>query len=68
MQEFVERHGLQHVTHAADTDGRIWQAFEIAAQPAWVFIDGQTGDAERVLGSLSEAELVTRIEALVADP
>jgi hypothetical protein len=64
MEEFVTRHDLDGVPHIADPDGEIWQLFGVAAQPAWVFVDGETGDAERVLGTLSNGDLRQHIDAL----
>jgi peroxiredoxin len=63
MQDFVDRHGLQ-VTNIADVEGVVWEQFGVVAQPAWVFIDGETGTAERVLGALPPDELQARLDAL----
>jgi hypothetical protein len=63
MQDFVDRHELQ-LTNIADVDGVVWEQFGVVAQPAWVFVDGDTGDAERVLGALSPDDLRARLEAL----
>lgn len=64
MEQFVTRHDLDGIAHIADTDGEIWQLFGVAAQPAWVFVDGETGDIERVLGALSTGDLEQRVDAL----
>jgi thiol-disulfide isomerase/thioredoxin len=64
MQAFVDEHGLDDIVHLADGEGQVWQRFGVVAQPAWVFIDGETGRAERVLGTIPEATLVERLEAL----
>jgi len=64
MEEFVSRHELGHVRHIADVEGEVWQQFGVVAQPAWVFIDGASGQPERVLGAIPEPELVDRLEAL----
>ena len=64
MEAFVAEHGLEQVPQAADTDGEIWQALGIPAQPAWMFVDGETGQVERVLGALSTSDLQARIDAL----
>ena len=66
MAEFVGRHALEHVPNAADVDGAIWQRFGVTGQPAWVFIDGETGEAERVYGAIGEQGLAERLEALAA--
>lgn len=64
MEAFVTEHGLEQVPHLADTDGEIWRTFGIPAQPAWAFVDGETGQIERVLGALSPDDLQARIDAL----
>ena len=64
MEEFVARHDMDKVRHIADVEGKVWQQFGIVGQPAWVFIDGDTGDAERVLGAMSPEDLAARLEAL----
>ena len=64
MEEFVDRHELDQVRHIADVDGEVWQQFGVVAQPAWVFIDGQSGRPERVLGAIPRGELEDRLESL----
>lgn len=64
MQAFVERHDLSHVPHAADVDGEVWERFGITGQPAWVFVDGETGAVTREFGALDEAALSEHLEQL----
>ena len=52
MQEFVERHGLDGIPHVDDVDGAVWSRFGIVGQPAWVFVDGDTGAVEARMGTL----------------
>lgn len=66
MEEFVAQHQLQGLTHVADVEGQIWQQYGIVGQPAWVFIDGETGRAERVLGAIPEGDLQSRLDALAS--
>lgn len=66
MEQFVGRHELGDVRHIADVDGEVWQQFGVVAQPAWVFIDGETGEAERVLGAIPDDELAGRLESLAS--
>lgn len=66
MEEFVARHGLDDVRNIADVEGEVWQQFGVVAQPAWVFIDGETGEAERVLGAIPEGDLEGRLESLAS--
>lgn len=63
MQDFVARHDLR-LTTIADVDGAVWEQFGVVAQPAWVFIDGDTGTVERVLGALPREDLEARLDAL----
>lgn len=63
MQDFVDRHDLG-VTNIADVGGEVWEQFGVVAQPAWVFIDGDTGAAERVLGALPREDLEARLDEL----
>lgn len=66
MTEFVERHDLGHVRHAVDQDQQVWGAFGVPGQPAWVFVDGETGEATRRFGALSPEELVAVLDELEA--
>lgn len=66
MAEFVDRHGLRNIDHVADLELQIWNEFDIVGQPAWVFIDGQTGEVERILGPLGAAALTEKLTALAA--
>ncbi len=66
MDDFVARHGLEDVTHIADTDGEVWGRFGIAGQPAWVFIDGETGERETILGGLGEDGLEAKVVDLTS--
>lgn len=64
MQDFVARHGLQDMVNIADVQGEVWRSFGIVAQPAWVFVDGESGRRERVLGALDTAGLRRRLDGL----
>lgn len=64
MEQFVGRHGLEHVTQVADVDLELWRRFGIVGQPAWVFVDAETGAVTPYLGSLTAEELTERIAAL----
>lgn len=65
---FVERHGLSHVRHAYDAEGQVWAAFSIVGQPAWVFVDGATGEASVTFGALTPEQLTVRLGDLEAGP
>lgn len=64
MAEFVTRHELALIDHVADVELEIWQANGIAGQPAWIFIDGETGATSTRFGGLGEDGLRSEIEAL----
>lgn len=65
MQEFVARHGLEDMVTIADLNGEVWQRFGVVGQPAWVFLDAETGTGERVLGALPRGEVERRLEDLL---
>ncbi len=66
MRAFVVNHDLEHVPHAVDGDGRVWARLGIAGQPAWVFVDGATGTANRHLGALSVQQLDHMLDRLAS--
>ena len=65
MADFVKRHELEHVDTIADVDGEVWAANGIGAQPAWVFVDGETGEATTKFGELGTDGLNAAIDDLV---
>lgn len=68
MLEFVDRHDLDTIDHAADVDGVVWDINDVGGQPAWVFVDGETGDATTAFGALGDEGLRAGIaEHLGAD-
>lgn len=64
ISAFVDRHELGHVRHAIDQEEQVWGAFGIVGQPAWVFVDGATGEPTVTFGALSEEQLLARLEEL----
>ena len=64
MAAFVARHGLDHIDHVADVDGTVWALNGMAGQPAWVFVDAETGAAEKAFGALGVEGLNAAIDAL----
>lgn len=64
LGEFVDRHGLDMIHMVGDYDSKVWAANGIGTQPAWVFIDGETGEATTRFGELGLEDLVKEIEAL----
>ena len=64
MAEFVARHDLDLIDHVADVDGTVWAINGIGGQPAWVFIDGETGETETQFGALGVPGLDDAIDEL----
>lgn len=56
-QGFLSDYGVGGFTHLYDEDGSIWQAFDVAYQPAFAFINDD-GSVETVPGSLGEDEIL----------
>ena len=65
MQEFVTKHQLTFA-NIKDNDGLVFAQFDVAYQPAWVFIQ-QDGTSESILGAMDEATLTKMLEKL-GDP
>ena len=57
MLQFVDRHGVDTIDHVADVDGEVWDINGIGGQPAWVFVDGTSGEAATKFGALGEEGL-----------
>jgi len=62
MQEFVSKYPVRF-RHLADTNAAIWAKFGVTYQPAYAFISPD-GSIDVYRGSLSEAELTQRVQAL----
>ena len=62
MQEFVAKHQLTF-TNIKDNDGLVFAQFDVAYQPAWVFIQ-QGGTSETNLGAMDEVTLTAMLEKL----
>jgi peroxiredoxin len=63
MRGFIDRHGLQDVTHLADPDGTVWRLYEVTAQSTFVILDETGAVVER--GIRGTAELPHRLDPLV---
>jgi len=66
MADFVTETGTGGITHIADLNGFIWNAYGVYSQPAFVFIDDD-GTVEVFVGSLSSDGLVEKIDNLIAN-
>jgi hypothetical protein len=62
MQEFAAKHQLTFA-NIKDNDGLVFAQFDVAYQPAWVFIQ-QDGTHETKLGAMDEATLTKMLEKL----
>ena len=62
MQEFVAKHQLTF-GNIKDNDGLVFAQFDVAYQPAWVFIQ-QDGPSETNLGAMDEVELSKMLNKL----
>ena len=62
MQDFVAKHQLTFA-NIKDNDGLIFSQFDVAYQPAWVFIR-QDGIFETNLGAMDEVTLTEMLNQL----
>ena len=62
MQEFVAKHQLTF-GNIKDNDGLVFTQFDVAYQPAWVFIQ-QDGTSETNLGAMDEVTLSKMLNKL----
>ena len=62
MQEFVTKRQLTFA-NIKDNDGLVFAQFDVAYQPAWVFIQ-QDGTSESILGAMDEVTLTKMLEKL----
>jgi thiol-disulfide isomerase/thioredoxin len=65
MEDFVSDTDTGSLTHVVDDSGDIWSSYEVAAQPAFAFIDDD-GSYEVVIGAMGEEALTERMTALAA--
>lgn len=63
LQAFTAKYGVDGFTELADTDAAVWARFGVTRQPAYAFIR-PNGQVEVVRGSLPEADLNARVQAL----
>ena len=62
MQEFVAKHQLTFA-NIKDNDGLVFAQFDVAYQPAWVFIQ-QDGTSETNVGAMDEVTLTAMLNKL----
>ncbi len=63
MRRFVDDTGTAGFTHVVDQDGSLWSRFDVIAQPAFVFVDGQ-GAVDSFNGSLPAVDLKRIVDEL----
>jgi len=63
MQQFADKHQLDTFVHLNDERAAVWAKFDVTHQPAFAFISAD-GEVEVVKGTLSQAELSSKLEAL----
>ena len=67
MEDFVDRHDLEHITHVADFSGDFWRSLDVTYQPWWMFVNDDGQIISNWQGRLSEEEireLVTELQDL----
>jgi hypothetical protein len=64
MSAFVQRNDVSSIDHVADVDSTVWDINGVAAQPAWVFVDGETGATSTRFGELGVEGLSDEIRKL----
>jgi peroxiredoxin len=62
MQDFMDKHQITFA-NIKDNDGLVFAQFDVAYQPAWVFIQ-QDGTSETNLGAMDEVTLTSMLEKL----
>jgi peroxiredoxin len=62
MQDFIDKHQITFA-NIKDNDGLVFAQFDVAYQPAWVFIQ-QDGTSETNLGAMDEVTLSSMLEKL----
>jgi hypothetical protein len=66
MEDFVADTGVGGLTHLPDDDGKIWQAYRIIGQPAFVFIT-PSGEVTTFTGALGGDKLRDAVETNTLD-
>ncbi len=66
LNNFISRHGLEHMTHLHDHDGTFWVDLDVTYQPWWMFINDNGEVVLNWQGRLSEEEIREVMDILVA--
>lgn len=65
MAKFVIDYEMTEFEHVADVSNGLWKAFDITAQPSFVFINDD-GNIRRNVGSLTPEEISAELDLLLA--
>ena len=65
MQDFIASTGVGSLRHVSDESGDLWARYDIASQPAWVFINDD-GAFTRSIGALGEDGLAREVQTLLS--
>lgn len=65
MEQFVDEFDLGGFEHIADKESSIWRAFQVNAQPSFVFIN-DNGHLRRHIGGLEFEQLTDELDSLIA--
>lgn len=63
IEQFVDLYGVDAFPHIADLDLEIWMRYDVASQPAFVFIDDD-GSVETVIGAMGHSRLSSKLDDL----
>lgn len=66
MEKFVNDYEMAGFEHIADVSNGLWQAFDVSAQPSFIFINDD-GAITRHIGGLSREQIAEQLDILVAN-
>ncbi len=66
IESFIDSTGVDGFEHIVDETGEVWTDFEIASQPAFIFLN-QDGETDRRLGAMGESGITNALEDLIAN-
>jgi len=65
VDEFLDFTGVGDATHVMDTDGSLWEAFGVALQPAFLFVNDD-GTFERAGAGVTTEDILEQAERLAS--
>lgn len=66
MEKFVTDYDMGAFEHIADVTNGLWKAFDVTAQPSFVFINDD-GAISRHVGGLTREQIAEQLDILVAN-